>query len=133
MMEGSDLKCLIAIGLGFSLVGCVPVPECEICALDRDGKPLSEFPVRVELSEGVTAISPPTTTDETAVEGRQVLELVTDSNGRAAFGYTFRERQPSDFRVWFLGGKLVSHQSVTITPLKDLPKGSRIRFGIQNP
>jgi broad specificity polyphosphatase/5'/3'-nucleotidase SurE len=111
-----------------SIIGicqCTPTPSTTIELKSPQNEPIRNFPLRVETSKGLQI---------TNSDGeKSSMEIRTDNSGLATFSYTFKNQQPSSVQVLLSDAKAVPNQNISITPLKDLPKGSRISITIPNP
>lgn len=116
------------------LTGCSPFPKTEIVVRDRQGAPLPDFPLQVDLSAGLRdgrpfngELPPPDAGDQ------RTFEIRTDDAGKAAVEYDFAEKRPPDWQILLFDAEGPGNQSVTVTPLDDLPAGSRIEVSFPNP
>jgi len=113
--------------------GCTPLPRTVVQVSDARGKPVSGFPFRVDVSDGIELVkSNAQGTIQKSVVARPLV-VKTGVDGSGAFEYVFRKKQPSPLRALLPGADWVPNQWIRITPLRDLPKGSSMMVGIPNP
>jgi hypothetical protein len=125
----------LASACAVCFIGSASIPRTEIDVTDAAGEPVKDFPLRVELGGGVTAVIDaretvfhPLGSIEPQKNLRQicvrVFEMSTEVTGRASISYKFNEKQPSNFKMRYFGAEHVPPVNINVIPLKPLPKGS---------
>ena len=126
------MKSTLLLLLMVALPSCVEIPRTEINVRDSKGAPIAGHPMRVELSEGLNRFEWAETDGDPAARTTKSMTGVTDEEGTMVVQYTFDRRQPAMWRQR-LGAAKIPNQSVTVTPLRELPAGSSIKVGFPNP
>lgn len=128
--------------LKFFFFGCFMVscssPSLMVQVEDRKQRPVSGFPLLVEFGEGIDSLKNGSAFlasgdgKESVHLGRKSCRLVTGSDGRASISYQFSHRQPNRLAL-LLGAPPLPQRSIELTPLRSLPKGSKVKLSIPNP
>ena len=126
------MKSQLACTIGLFVAGCVIPPSTTVRVTDSEAKPVSDFPIRIELGPG---LSPGSLSDEEkrSQVSERSYDLRTDSEGAATISYWFDDRQPPRWRSRIFGAEWVPNRIIEVIPLEDLPSGSKITVGIPNP
>ena len=104
-----------------------------IKAEDSDGDPLSNFPMKVTLDEGLRIASGPSPIRQKLImSSDREMKVETDADGYAVIPFNFNERQPNSLLI-LLGKSPLPSRDIEIMPLRSLPKGSKLIVSVPNP
>ena len=121
-----------------ALLGSCSSPQLVVNVQDVHGSPIESFPMKVKFGEGInrTVFGLPIPLAE---KPQVVIEqddgsykVTTGSDGSVVMNYQFSERQPNQIAL-LLGAEALPDRKLDLTPLKTLPKGSKITVTIPNP
>ncbi len=119
------MKVVALLTLSLAIASCMAIPKTTISVRDGVGAPIANFPLRVELSDGLRRYDLDSREDS--------ADIRTNDQGVATIEYMVMDRQPAEWRMFFFGAKEIGNQSIRVKPLKNLSKGSEISVSFPNP
>jgi hypothetical protein len=118
-----------AAAAGVFLSSCTLMPSDVIRVRDASGRPLADFPLRLQVSEGMKLLS----RGESGVALVREVEVKSDRDGTVAADCHFPRSQPSVTEQLVFRRSRLPSRALTVIPLRELPAGASITIPVPNP